>query len=303
MGVTAAGSLLPGSVAANVGVPEAAAAGRSFNRLQSASPEATPSLLDGLGLPEIEVVVTSEGVAMPSSSVAGPMLVVARNDTDGFLTLELAQLPDGVNVDEFIAVSTSQGGAIPEWAGDVVLAGSLELPPKSGSRVGVLLAAGEYTAIAYGEATVASPSTSFTVTGDLVEGAADAVAADLAVSLGAYMFDFPDTVAAGPQVWRVTNTHDVLHHIILFGVDRLYTADEVVAGLVADFSGTPAAAGGFSFETAEFAMSSPILSAGQTIWIEANPEPGFYVALCFLPDPGDELPHAVAGMVDAFEVA
>ena len=72
MGVTAAGSLLPGSVAANVGVPEAAAAGRSFNRLQSASPEATPSLLDGLGLREIEVVVTSEGVAMPSSSVAGP---------------------------------------------------------------------------------------------------------------------------------------------------------------------------------------------------------------------------------------
>ncbi len=271
--------------------------------VQDASPEATPSLLDTIGLPVVELVVTREGITMPATVAAGPMLIVGRNDTDGFLTVEFAQLPGGITVDDFIAVSTSQDGGIPEWASEVVLAGGLQLPPMSGDKIGVLLVAGEYTTIAYGEAAVSSPSRVFTVSGTVNDGAADAVSSDLAVDLDAYTFDIPDTIAGGPQVWRVSNTHDVLHHIITFGVDRLYTPDEVVAGLVADFTGTPAAAGAFSFELAELAFSSPVISAGQTIWIEANFEPGYYVALCFLPDPGTDLPHAVSGMIDAFEVA
>lgn len=298
VGAMLAAGVLPAKVVASGG---ALAPGAAWS--QDASPAASPSLLDTLGLPVVELVVTREGITLPATVAAGPMLLVGRNETDGFLTVELAQLPVGITVDEFITASSSEDGAIPEWAIDAVLAGGLQLPPMSDSRIGVLLDAGEYTAIAYGEAAVASPSSTFTVNGSVNSDAADAVGADLVVNLGAYTFDIPDTVAGGPQVWRVSNTHDVFHHVVAFGVDRLYTPDEVVAGLVADFTATPAAAGAFSFEAAEFAFSSPPLSGGRTIWIEPNLEPGYYVALCFLPDPGADLPHAVSGMIDAFEVA
>lgn len=127
------------------------------------------------------------------------------------------------------------------------------------------------------------------------------IPADLDVELGAYVFDIPDQVASGPQIWRVFNSHAVLHHIVLFKVDRLYTTEEAEAGLMADLMGTPAA-DGFSLSTAEFVLASSAISEGQTIWIEVAPEPGYYVALCFLPDPGGDLPHAAMGMIDTFEV-
>ena len=80
-------------------------------------------------------------------------------------------------------------------------------------------------------------------------------------------------------------------------------ADEVVADLIADFSGTPAAKG-FSAATSIVGppVSAPVISAGQEIWIEANLAPGHYVALCFISDPGTDVPHVMQGMIDAFEV-
>jgi hypothetical protein len=264
---------------------------------QEATPEAGPSLLEGLGLPVLEVTVTVEGLTLPAEIAAGPVLVIAHNETDGFALVDLAQFPEGVSLDDWLAIGD---GALPEWTADAVVAGSAEVPPMASGSLVVNLAPGEWTVVADAEAEVAGPSAALTVTGEAVD--AD-IAADFDLDMGAYVFNFPDTMAAGPQIWHVVNSHTVPHHAIIFPVDRPYTADEVAAGVMAEFSGTPAAEG-FSFASSTLGppMGVPVITGGQEFWVEAVLEPGFYVALCFISDPGSDVPHVMQGMVDTFEV-
>ena len=270
---------------------------------QDASPDSGESLLAGLGLPVLEVTLTADGIQAPAEIAAGPVLLTVTNTTDGFAFVDLVQLPEGVSVTEYAEASSSEG-ALPEWASEVVVFGGTAAPPAVAASIALNLALGEVTIVAAGDAGIAEPSAMLTVTGEADPAAADAVAADLAVDLGHYTFDFPDTLAAGPQVWRVTNSHDgVLHHVIVAKTDRLYTVEEVQEGITGDFSGTPVADGFSLFVLPEEdAAASPVISGGQTVWIETNLEPGYYVAICFLPDPGGDMPHLFAGMIDTFEV-
>lgn len=269
---------------------------------QEASP-ASMSLLAGLGLPELTYTVTDDGIEMAAEIAAGPVLITGTNTSSGFLTVDFVQLPAEGSVEEFIAVGTAEDLPIPAWASDLVMTAGFALEPGATGSVVALLAPGEYTAIASGDVTVANPTATLTVTGELAEDAAASVPSDLAVTLGEYVFDLPETVAAGPQVWQVTNQHEgVLHHIVVWQVDRAYTPDEVISGLMATFGGTPVA-DGFSFGSiVGDALGSPVLSYGQTVWLDVNLAPGNYVAVCFLPDPGGAEPHIFHGMVDAFEV-
>lgn len=272
----------------------------SFVAAQDASPEAESSLLAGLGLPVLEMIVTSDGIAMPAEIAAGPTLLIVHNLTEGYTVSSISQLPEGVTDDDYLMALGED--ALPNWTADVVAIGGFDLDPMTTGVQVINLVAGVWSVGVSGEEPIAAPVSLLTVDGPAREGAADAIPFDLEVSLGAYVFDIPDTIAGGAQIWKLTNTHTVLHHLVLFRVDRLYTADEVVAGIMSDFSGTPAA-DGFSLMTAEFVSGSSAISGGQSIWIESNLESGFYVALCFLPDPGSDIPHAMAGMIDTFEVS
>jgi hypothetical protein len=268
---------------------------------QSSSPEAGTSLLEGLGLPILEVTVSVDGIDAPAEIAAGPVLLVAHNATDGGLTVDLTQLPDGVMVDDYLTIADSDDGSIPAWAADLVLAGYASTPPIGTSTIVLNLAPGTWTLIADGDADLAETSVTLTVTG---EAPADAgIAADVELEYGEYTFGVPATIAAGPQIWHVTNVHTVPHHAIVFPVDRLYTADEAHSGAMAAFSGSPVA-DGFSMETSVVGPPTefPVITAGQEFWLEVDLAPGFYVALCFVADPGTIMPHVLQGMIATFEV-
>ena len=266
-------------------------------RSHQSSPEADASILAGLGLPTLEVMVSASGLELPAEVSAGLVLVVAHNQTEAFANLDVAQLPADVSVDDFLAV----GDVIPEWAAGVVLAGGLELPPMTSASAVLSLTAGDYTVIATTDPALASPSASLTVTGEADPNAAGTIPATAAIDLGAYVFDIPASIESGPQIWQITNSHNVLHHAVIFQTDALHTSDEVLEGLMANMMETPVAEG-FSLETATPVFGTPILSGGQTVWIEADLAPGYYAAICFLPDPGSETPHAAQGMIATFEV-
>jgi hypothetical protein len=44
------------------------------------------------------------------------------------------------------------------------------------------------------------------------------------------------------------------------------------------------------------------LSPGQTNWMALNLAPDTYIALCFVPDDGTGLPHAVMGKIQVYIV-
>ncbi len=266
---------------------------------QEASPEAGPSLLEGLGLPVLEVTVTAGGVDAPAEVEAGPVLFVAHNETEEETSVDVVRLPEGFTVDDYLAFVGSEG-PLPEWTADAVVAGYVWTPPMASGSIVLNLAPGDWEVIVTG-ADVAVPSVSLSVTGEATEAS---IPADFDLELGAYVFNFPETMPAGPQIWHATNTHAVPHHAIVFPVDRLYTAEEVQEGVMAEFSGTPVA-DGFSFETSIVgpdAAEVPVITGGQEIWMETNLEPGYYVAVCFVSDPGSDVPHLMAGMISSFEV-
>ncbi len=266
---------------------------------QEATPGAAPSLLDGLGLPTLEVTLTSEGITAPTDIAAGPVLLVVHNQTEGPALIEVAQMPAGVTVEDWLALSDLEG-ALPEWTAEAVVAGGVETMPNGSGAIVINPVPGEWMLIVDAEAEVTMPSATLSVSGDAAT--ADIVSA-VDVEMGEYVFNFPDTMVAGPQIWHITNVHTLPHHVMALPVDRPYTAEEVTDGLMAGFSGTPVTEG-FSFESSVVGPPtfSPVITAGQEIWIETNLQPGHYVALCFISDPGSDIPHIMQGMFDTFEV-
>ncbi|CAN0458019.1 unnamed protein product, partial [Phaeothamnion confervicola] len=175
--------------------------------------------------PVLEVTVSADGIEAPAEIAAGPVLLVAQNASDAGTTIDLAQLPVGATVDDYLAITDSEDGSMPAWAADLVLAGYAWVSPGETASIVLNLVPGGWTVIADSEAERANTSVSLTVTGEVPTEVE--IAADFDLEYGEYAINFPATVAAGPQIWHVTNTHTAPHHAIMFPVDRLYTADEI----------------------------------------------------------------------------
>lgn len=266
---------------------------------ESSSAPGTP-LLDALGLPQLEITIGSESSTIPAETVAGPQLLTVHNTTEGVVVSTITLLPEGVTTDEYLAAVNRED--IPEWVLDATIAGGFDQDPGRTSSAIIDLAPGTWTiALVSQDVEVANPIGTLTVTGEQDPAAAGAIPADVTIGLGAYVFDIPDNVPVGPQIWRIDNTHATLHHIIVLEADRIYSGDEIIATLEGTFSGSPIA-GNFDVMTAPAPVATSAISEGVSIWIEVDLEPGYYVAFCFLPDPGGEAPHAFMGMVDSFEV-
>lgn len=267
---------------------------------QDATPESGGSLLSQLGLPVIEITVGSQESILPTEATAGLNLLTVHNDTEGFVVSSISQLPEGVTSDDYLAALVS--GELPDWVFDAVIVGGLDQDPGTTSSIVIDLAPGTWTiGLQSEDVPVVNPIGELVVTGEADPNAGDAISADVTAGLGAYVFDLPDTVSAGPQIWRVDNTHAAVHHLVLFEADRLYSEEEIIGGLEALFMGTPVA-DGFDLSAAGVPFATSALSEGESIWIEVDLQPGYYVALCFLPDAGGGPPHAFMGMVDSFEV-
>lgn len=262
-------------------------------------PTGTP-LLDALGLPTLEITISSEASTIPTETVAGLQLLTVHNDTDGFAVSTITLLPAGVTDEDYLAAIMAD--TLPEWVADATIAGGIDQDPQTTASIAVFLTPGTWTVGLQSEnVDVANPIGELVVTGEADPAAAESIPVSVTAGLGAYTFDLPDTVSSGPQIWQVENMHAAIHHLVLFEADRLYSADEIVGGLESLFMGTPVA-DGFDLSTAGVPIATSALSEGSSIWIEVDLQPGYYVALCFLPDVGGDAPHAFMGMVDSFEV-
>jgi hypothetical protein len=107
-------------------------------------------------------------------------------------------------------------------------------------------------------------------------------------------YQLPDTWT--PGWYRVVNTDDQLHELSLMRLGRSPEADETEE-LVADLAAnrTPAveleAVGGMG-----------AVSAGFDGYLYLDLEPGAYLAVDFMPDPGEPRPHMLDGYYATFEV-
>ena len=278
-----------------------------------ASPAAGPDLLADLGYPELELTTDGTTLDVPSEIEAGRYhLTLTNTSSEIGADLELYQPPEGRTPEDLVAAIET--GEIPDWFFELIGGGGVSAAPGESSSVILDLTPGDWVFNLYTFdemfTTENNQPTTVTVTGDMPivedpDAAVEAVMVD-------FDFQLPDTIPAGPSVWKVVNEGDQPHHMIVSRVPEGTTEQQVI-DLAASFYGPPA-----SPEASPVATASPaapalaeedimdvyatlILSTGRAIWDQIDLESGTYAAICFIPAP-DGTPHVMLGMVEVFTV-
>jgi hypothetical protein len=158
-----------------------------------------------------------------------------------------------------------------------------------------------------------------TVTAAATPTAQVALTADATVTLTEFHFmGIPETSAAGPQLWEITNTGTQLHEM---GIAKLApgVTFEMVQAMLMSTEATPAAdmAAMATPDAATNDMATPAaagapftsiggaapMSPGTSLWYTADLDAGDYFAICFVPDSESGAPHFVLGMISPFTIS
>ncbi len=273
------------------------------------SPVAGESLLAEFGYPALEVTFDGTDFVAPEELEAGRYRLVFNNlATDVDANLELYQPPDGMTGTELadaIAVSGESEEA-PEFFYTMVSAGGVEAPAGGSNDAIVTFGPGEWVFNVFTESedSLTNQPHVVDVTGELPE--LTDPEADVTVTLAEMSITFDGTVAAGPQVWKVTNVGAFPHFLIVEAYPEPVTPEQVEATLAMFFGtpATPSATPVAPLDPEQFVaqVETPIFSTGQANWIEVDLEPGTYVAFCFIEGPGDVPSHAALGMYSILTV-
>lgn len=270
-------------------------------------PNAGVDLLTDLGLPEFAVTLTDTDSTVPADAPAGRLLVRVDNQRDAPSNTGFVQFPPGTTAEQALKDMQSNLEEGPDWFYESVFAGGTIGTPSSEASVVVDLAPGDWYVII----------DRFNPDGS-DEGALDEIkplkvtgeappAEDIAGAIDIVLFDFgfdtPDVLPAGPQIWHLRNGGSQLHFMDFYRVPDGTTRDQVMQVLTFDESlGTPPPPDMISPDAFEELFTAQDISAGQSVWIAVDLEPGTYVALCFITDRESGMPHALMGMTEIFTV-
>jgi hypothetical protein len=267
---------------------------------QEATPETSGSALAALGYPELLVRVNGDVIDMPQTIAAGRTLVRLENAGEESWHGFMLQVPEEVTDEQVVADLGPEAEAPPPWMFEAMYPGFPgETLPGQTSLALVDLRPGRY--IVLGD--TVQP---FEVVGNEATPAATPEAegptVDGTVRLFDFNFEFPETVAAGRQVWVVTNSGEQPHELLLARSPQPVTAEQVIELMAGESEEATPTGGGPSFGDFEPVGGIGWLSPGVTAWTEVDLEPGTYVALCFVFDPETGMTHAAMGMVAVFTV-
>ncbi|HEX5499847.1 MAG TPA: hypothetical protein VFX03_11490, partial [Thermomicrobiales bacterium] len=105
----------------------------------------------------------------------------------------------------------------------------------------------------------------------------------------------------GPQIWKVSNAGAQPHFMIVGKAPNGATTEQLLAGINAQMTGTPAA-NGLDLTKIPTTGGCTTLSAGQSLYLPLDLAAGSYAAVCFFPDQQTFAPHAMLGMATIFTV-
>ncbi|MBX3139212.1 MAG: hypothetical protein KF875_00495 [Trueperaceae bacterium] len=138
--------------------------------------------------------------------------------------------------------------------------------------------------------------TSFMVTEGGDQGTAPEVAN--VVHLSDFAFDFPATIAAGENLWEVSNTGAQPHIAAFFKL----LPGKTTADLEAFLNGATDESTPPPFDTGTD-LSIEALTPGATVYLPLDFSAGTWVAVCFVPDMHDpSTAHYMEGMIEEFVV-
>lgn len=251
-----------------------------------ATPEATGSILAGMGYPELAIEVVNGEITVPAEVEAGRTLITYTNAGEESSHPFLIRIPDSVSPEQAAADTGPEAMEPPAWFFDSTFPGFVgETMPGETTRAVVDLTPGNYAVL---------DNSAFpfrVVESDATPVASGDPASDGTVRLFEMGFELPEPVEPGRQVLEVVNDGAAPHELLLVRSPEPVTPEEALALIEGEGPSDLVPVGGMGW-----------LSPGATAWTEVDLEPGHYIALCFVFDPGTGMPHAMMGMVDVFTV-
>ena len=293
-------------LAAGAGAASVFVLGRAGVRAQGATPATTPAApapeLPALAdYPILTATVSHAGLSLSSDTVPAGLVrfVVADTDAlgDGRSAVVIGPGAGGSLTDVQAAAATPiPGDGFPPFLYDATVLGG-PVDPTPGESHEVLLNIPEGDWLVLNDARLGSAPLRATIS---AESKTDEPAADAEIGLVDFAFTGLDSVTAGPQLWKITNTGAQPHSLALAGVPRGTTQDEIVATMMEQEEGTLTEGAFESF--AVLGAGVLLLSAGQSLWLPLTLTAGDYAAVCFVKDPATGKSHATEGMAQLFTV-
>lgn len=114
----------------------------------------------------------------------------------------------------------------------------------------------------------------------------------------------PETVAAGRQIWQISNAGALYHELAVLPVPAGATKEQVGTVFDAMFQGQPLPADFFPTWITwqpDLVNGAGVMSPRAAIWAQVDLEPGTYAAVCFAPTAN--VPHLMMGMIKLFTVS
>lgn len=275
---------------------------------QSADPSFSNEKLPGLGLPEMDLTQTADGLeGVPASVEAGRYLVhYTSADVIGYLLF--AQQPEGLTEEAAIQQARDAGSndiQQPGW----VYGGGTYGDPGSTVQVVVDLTPGAWSVVSSHMVPEGNWETDeiyeilpLTVTESTAATPIPAITADVTVDMPGMAFTMSsDVVAAAPQLWEFTNSGDQAHHVVIVRTPFLVDSADVEEMFAAFMSATPPAEDAW-FNQQVWVGYTALISPGYSAINEFDFEPGSYMLICYIADTETGMPHAMMGMFQPFTV-
>lgn len=112
----------------------------------------------------------------------------------------------------------------------------------------------------------------------------------------------PETISAGPHIWRFENTGtERSHHIVMFRLPKSATGDDIAAEFGKMMGGEAPADDSLVSQMVWIGYGA-MQSGGTVTWSEFDLTPGTYAVVCFIMDDENSAPHLMDGMVTTFVV-
>ena len=263
-------------------------------------PAFSNTILTTLGYPEIVIEANEEGFTVPSEISSGYLQVTLDSLPDSASYVDFMQPAEGLETAEATELALQSGRDDIAHEGWVYAGGSYAVSGGSVSFI-VKLSPGQWQVAAshqIGEGEEIMTLYPLTVT-DSGEAGSEPPA-DVTIELNDVEFlglDAP--VAAGPQLYKVTNVGDAPRQMVLFNSPREITVEDYEAFFASFETGTP---GPDVMTQLVWVGYTAILSPGQTVWIELDLAPGIYTPTSWVVDPATGAPALLLGMIANFEV-
>jgi hypothetical protein len=286
-GLLALGSIL-GIASAQIGTDEI-------------NPAFSNEILSTLGYQEIVIGATEVGFDVPSEIGAGYALVTLESLPETFTYVNFIQIPDDLSEEEAREMALESARDDIAHEGWVYGGGSYAMFGEAVTFI-VKLAAGEWTIAASSQGGMEGEEVMYlyplTVTAS--DGPGQAPPTDYVIELNDTEFILPgDSAPSGPAIYEFTNVGEAPRQMVLWKSPREIAVEDFQAFFASFETGTP---GPEVLSQIEWKGYSAIISAGQTVWLELDLEPGIYTPTSWVVDPETGMPALLLGMIANFEV-